>query len=542
MDSSKNTPVTSITIPKDLLAQLTGHLVWLENSKHQIVFWSPECAALFGYSSQQILGKPAPQICSDSAGDGRRRVDGRELIVNSVSLQLSDESGTLTCHIDFPQADASDFLQHLPLPAALLRSSSVITNSSWQQLFSEWNGPSPTVANWLRQRFPADFGDFLSTPEKHTGTSWVGPLHKADGTTCPVEVWSRQTPQGQLLIANNITEQSKQIDALIDENQRIRLALTSTQLGIWDWQTGQDIVQFSPELNQMLGFPAHWSECNFDGFLDIFVEDEHKQILDYLESHLSVGTPFDLTCRIKSRTGEIRWMRLCGQCLRDSQGNPVRMSGSLSDISDYKQTIDALKSSDTQLSTAQHVARLGNWEWSVADNSMHWSEAMYALHGVPSGRIQPDLETYIRLVYAPDQAELRQALLKAIKTKDEISAEYRVTHRDGRLIDIWLTCYPHISAHGELKSLFGTAQDISERKRVERQIAGEKKILEMIAGSRELSESLGTLCRVIEEQLIGAMACVQLLDEHSSLLYYIAAPSLPAEFIQGSQNWLATPY
>jgi diguanylate cyclase (GGDEF)-like protein/PAS domain S-box-containing protein len=535
--------VTSITIPKDLLALLAGHLVWLEDSKHKIVFWSVECATMFGYSPQQILGKPASLICPDPDGDCRMLADGRKITVSSVTLQLRDGSDLLTCHLDIPQAVPPDWIQYLPLPAVLLDASSVLSsNTHWQQLACEWIPPCTNTEEWLLERFPPDFSNFLSRPERCAGKSWIGSLKKADEKICQVEIWLQSTPQGQLLIANNISEQSQQIDELIDENQRVRLALASTHLGIWDWHTGLDIVQFSPELNQMLGFPGHWSENNFDGFLDIFVEDEHKQILDYLESHLSVGTPFDLTCRIKSRSGEVRWTRLCGQCLRDPKGNPVRMSGSLSDISDYKQTIDALRSSDTQLSTAQHVARLGNWEWSIADNSMYWSEAMYALHGLPSSRIQPDLETYIRLVYAPDQVELRQALLKAIKTRDEISAEYRVTHRDGRLIDIWLTCYPHISAHGELKSLFGTAQDISERKRVERQIAGEKKILEMIAGSRELSESLGTLCRVIEEQLNGAMASIQLLDEHSGQLYYIAASSLPLEFIQGSQNWPATPY
>ena len=282
MDSSKNTPVTSITIPKDLLAQLTGHSFWLENSKHQIVFWSPECATLFGYSSQQILGKPASLICPDSGSNRRTLVDGRELTVNSVSLQLRDDSGTLTCHIDFPQTDAADYLPDLPLPAVLLSPTSVNVNERWLQLSGEQNHPASTVAEWMQQRFPADISDFLLSPEKHTGKSWVGQLYKTDGTACPVEVWSQHTPRGQLLIANDISEQSQQIDALIDENQRVRLALASTQLGIWDWQTGQDIVQFSPELNQMLGFPAHWSESNFDGFLDIFVEDEHKQILDYL--------------------------------------------------------------------------------------------------------------------------------------------------------------------------------------------------------------------------------------------------------------------
>lgn len=537
--------MTPIQISKDLLAAFSGQLFWIESADHKIVFWSQECAAAYGYTEQQALGQHITTIAPAAPQQGqhqRRHRDGYMIQVISIELSI-DDAGKYCGHLDILGRIASGLLQSLPLPAILIDHVGSQYNQHWAALCGADTNSFPGKIDWFSQFFPNSFSEFLSSPNKtSSGKSWVGPMTSMNGKARTVEVWAQRMEHGLCLIANDISLQSQQIDTLINENERVRLALASTQLGIWDWFTGQDIVHLSPELNQLLGYPAHWSATNFDGFLELFVTEEHKQILDYLESHLSVGTPLDLNCRLKSRTGELRWVRMCGQCMRDEQGNPRRMSGSLSDISDYKHTADALRSSDTQLSTAQLVARLGNWEWSAAENKMHWSEAMYALHGVPSGRIQPDLETYVRLVYAPDQADLRYALNKAITTHEEISTEYRVTNRDGRLVDIWLTCYPHASAHGELKSLFGTAQDISERKRIERQIAGEKKILEMIAGSRALSDSLTTLCKVIEEQMHGALACVQMLDEQSERLCYIAAPSLPAEFIDASGHWFATPY
>lgn len=518
----------------------------MESAEHTVAFWSQKCVAEYGHTEQQILGQPVSIIAPANSSQDlhqRQHRDGHLITVRCIDLLMTDESGIWCGHIDIVDTLSYTLLQALPLPAILLNQVDNHYNQHWITLCGGTQNISVGKPERLGQLLPKSFTEFLSNLGKTgSGKSWIGPMGTTPGNSKTVEIWAQQTAQGICIIANDISQQSRQIDDLINENERVRLALASTQLGIWDWATGHDTVHLSPELNQMLGYPARWSNTSFDGFLDLFVFEEHKQILDYLESHLSIGTPLDLCCRLKLRTGEHRWVRMCGQCVRDEQNNPRRMSGSLTDISEYKQTVDALRNSDSQLSTAQHVARLGNWEWSVSENKMYWSEAMYALHGVPSGRIQPDLETYVRLVYSPDQADLRHVLNKAITTHEEISTEYRVTNRDGRLIDIWLTCYPHASAHGELKSLFGTAQDISERKRIERQIAGEKKILEMIAGSRALGESLDTLCRVIEEQMHGALACVQLLDEASERLCYVAAPSLPTEFVDGSSNWFATPY
>src|SRR5881227_3317519 len=79
-------------------------------------------------------------------------------------------------------------------------------------------------------------------------------------------------------------------------------------------------------------------------------------------------------------------------------------------------------------------------------------------------------------------------------------------------------------------------RDISERKRSEALLAGEKRLLEMIATGVGLKEILNTLCLIIEEQRDGTLASVLLLNADGVHLDCIAGPNLPKEWAQQMEN------
>ena len=79
-------------------------------------------------------------------------------------------------------------------------------------------------------------------------------------------------------------------------------------------------------------------------------------------------------------------------------------------------------------------------------------------------------------------------------------------------------------------------RDISERKRSEALLAGEKQLLEMIATGVALKEILNALCLIIEEQRAGTLASVLLLNADGVHLDCIAGPSLPKEWAQQMEN------
>src|SRR5713101_7388748 len=81
----------------------------------------------------------------------------------------------------------------------------------------------------------------------------------------------------------------------------------------------------------------------------------------------------------------------------------------------------------------------------------------------------------------------------------------------------------------ELGPEFGDALT-EERQWAEAVLAGEKRVLEMIAGGNALASILDALCHVVEEMSCGSLCSILLLDAMGERLWQGASPSLPKSY------------
>ena len=85
------------------------------------------------------------------------------------------------------------------------------------------------------------------------------------------------------------------------------------------------------------------------------------------------------------------------------------------------------------------------------------------------------------------------------------------------------------------------AKERGERQRTERVLAGEKRLLEMIAKGDSLSKILDALCRLVEELSTDSLSSILLLDSDGHRLRHGAAPSLPKSYIDAIDGSLIGP-
>src|SRR6202030_3776549 len=91
--------------------------------------------------------------------------------------------------------------------------------------------------------------------------------------------------------------------------------------------------------------------------------------------------------------------------------------------------------------------------------------------------------------------------------------------------------FPLRDTDGRIVLWYRLHTDIDDRKRAEALLAGEKRLLEMVAGGHSVSEILGALCRFVESTASGCYCSVVLVDPSGTRLEHGVAPSLPASFI-----------
>ena len=128
----------------------------------------------------------------------------------------------------------------------------------------------------------------------------------------------------------------------------------------------------------------------------------------------------------------------------------------------------------------------------------------------------------------PDDREQHAAKWRAACANGE-PFESESRHRDVHGHYRWLLvrAVPLRNEQGEIRKWYGTAIDIEARKRAEALLAGEKRLLEMIATGIPLKEIANALCHIIEEQRPGTLASVLLINCDGVHLDVVAGPNLP---------------
>lgn len=149
----------------------------------------------------------------------------------------------------------------------------------------------------------------------------------------------------------DITEQKESEQALIESELRWKFAIEGNADGLWDWNLITNEVFFSAQWKKMLGF----SENEISGSLKewdkrVHPDDKEKAYQD-INNHISGKTDFyQNEHRLLCKNNTYKWILDRGKIISYTSDNkPERMIGTLSDISDRKQTEQALKESETKL-------------------------------------------------------------------------------------------------------------------------------------------------------------------------------------------------
>ena len=128
---------------------------------------------------------------------------------------------------------------------------------------------------------------------------------------------------------------------------------------------------------------------------------------------------------------------------------------------------EELKRSQSQLREAQHIARLGSWEWDVQQDKVTWSEETMRLYGLSPDDAGASMDLNLPHVHPHDQEKVRQALAHSLKTGQQYVCDHRALLPDGTVRFMHGLAEMITDESGKVVKMIGTAQDITETKRAE---------------------------------------------------------------------------
>jgi PAS domain S-box-containing protein len=245
---------------------------------------------------------------------------------------------------------------------------------------------------------------------------------------------------------------------------------------------------------------------------------------------IETGHPYEIEHRILGANGVYRWFHVHGLPMLDAEGHVVRWYLLLADITERRSAEENLQRSRAFLAEAQGISRTGSFGWNVVSGEISWSEETYNIFAYDR-KTTPTLASILARIHPDDRDPVQQTLDRAAGSRRDFDFEHRLLMPDGSVKHLHVVARALSDASGGLEFV-GAVTDVTERKQHELLLAGEKRLLEMIATGESRPVILDALCRLVEELANGPLSSILLLDPNARCLRHGAAPSLPASYIE----------
>jgi PAS domain S-box-containing protein len=139
----------------------------------------------------------------------------------------------------------------------------------------------------------------------------------------------------------------------------------------------------------------------------------------------------------------------------------------IQNITERKQTEDALHLSSERLHLATRVANIGIWDWDIVNDQLVWEDSMYRLYGIRKEDFGGAYDAWIRTILPEDKAHTDGEIQAALRGEREYAPEFRIVRSDGTIRYIKADSQTTRDPEGKPLRMVGTNIDITERKQVE---------------------------------------------------------------------------
>jgi two-component system sensor histidine kinase/response regulator len=127
----------------------------------------------------------------------------------------------------------------------------------------------------------------------------------------------------------------------VEAAKRFERAVHGTQDGLWEVDA-QGSAWCSPRAAELLGYAPNELSSDTNFFAGFVHPDDVQVVEGARRAHFERGVPYDIEVRLRTRSGDYRWYRARASAERDEHGHPLRLSGSIQDVTEARAARDEL--------------------------------------------------------------------------------------------------------------------------------------------------------------------------------------------------------
>ncbi len=295
------------------------------------------------------------------------------------------------------------------------------------------------------------------TKYRKDGTSYrvdcsLSPLRNADGD---VTHW--------VTLQRDVTERDAQREKLRASEERLSLTIDASGDGIFDWNVATGELFWSPRCMEIVGLSSERFVPRASTFFDRLVPEDRERVEAAVQAHFERHIPFVIEYELFHEDGSRLPIAARGQAAWDEAGQPIRMVGTMRDISHAR-------SLESRLLEAEEMAQMGHWVLDLRQGGTSWSPGTYRIHGLEQEAMGTAIPQAIDCYHPDDRDAIRNALKRAADSGQGFTLDARLVREDGALRFVRVNGNVARDARGKPIRLFGIIQDRTTTVMQERQL------------------------------------------------------------------------
>jgi len=160
-------------------------------------------------------------------------------------------------------------------------------------------------------------------------------------------------PSGEIVaVFDDVTARKESEQEIANLAARLRLALRSSRIGVWDWDLRTRKVYYSPEWKAQLGYTEDEISDRYEEWESRLHPDDRERVLGALREYLAGrSSEYALQFRLRHKDGSYRWIYTCADSDRDEKDMPRRIFGCHVDITEHVNALERVRESEKRYRT-----------------------------------------------------------------------------------------------------------------------------------------------------------------------------------------------